>query len=216
MRGGNNIWRVPVRGSQRRRSRHRRRRRAARPGWVMRKTSIRPGLVWALLLTGVLSAGVCVPVHAQVANAPVTAPAAPAAAGVPWSSLSPDQQRLLSRLSGQWDQLPPQRQQALAGGSQRWLGMSQEQRAAARQRFNQFQQLPPQRRQLLQRRWEEFRALPPARQQAARENFRKFQSLPQQQRQQLRQRWQSASPQQRQNMVERARQRRAAHAPKLR
>jgi hypothetical protein len=122
----------------------------------------------------------------------------------------------LTRLSGQWDQLPPQRQQALASGSQRWLGMSQDQRAAARQRFNQFQQLPAQRRQMLRRRWEEFRALPPARQQAQRENYRKFQSLPQQQRQQLRQRWQNASPQQRQNMVQRARARRAARAPKLR
>jgi hypothetical protein len=181
---------------------------------MVRKLSIKPGLIGALLLTGVLSVGLCLPVRAQIAAPGASAPAG--AAAVPWSSLSQDQQRLLSRLSGQWDQLPPQRQQALAGGSQRWLGMSQDQRAEARQRFNQFQQLPPQRRQLLRRRWEEFRALPPARQQADRENFRKFQSLPQQQRQQLRQRWQSASPQQRQNMVERARERRAARAPKLR
>jgi hypothetical protein len=182
---------------------------------MVRKLSIKPGLIGALLLTGVLSAGVCLPVRAQVAAAGASAPQAGAAA-VPWNSLSQDQQRLLSRVSGQWEQLPPQRQQALASGSQRWLGMSQEQRTAARQRFNQFQQLPPQRRQQLQRRWEEFRALPPARQQAERENFRKFQSLPQQQRQQLRQRWQKASPQQRQNMVQRARERRAARVPKLR
>jgi hypothetical protein len=181
---------------------------------MVRKMSIKPGLIGALLLTGVLSAGVCLPVGAQVAAPGASAPAP--AAPVPWSSLSQDQQHLLSRLSGQWDQLPPQRQQALAGGSQRWLGMSQEQRTAARQRFNQFQQLPAQRRQLLRRRWEEFRAQPPARQQEDRENFRKFQSLPQQQRQQLRQRWQNASPQQRQNMVQRARERRATHAPKLR
>ncbi len=112
-------------------------------------------------------------------------------------------------MSGQWDQLPAQRQQALAGGSQRWLGMSTDQRSAARQRFNQWQQLPQQRRQALRQRWEEFRALPPARQQAARENFRKFQQLPQQQRQQLRQRWQNATPAQRQNMVQRARESRA-------
>jgi hypothetical protein len=181
---------------------------------MVRKLSIKPGRIGALLLTGVLSAGVCLPVGAQVAAPGASAPQAGAA--VPWNSLSQDQQRLLSRLSGQWEQLPPQRQQALASGSQRWLGMSQEQRGAARQRFHQFQQLPPQRRQQLRQRWEEFRTLPPARQQAERENFRKFQSLPQQQRQQLRQRWQNASPQQRQNMVQRARERRATHAPKLR
>ncbi len=158
----------------------------------VRKMNIRLGVIGALLLTGFLSAGVCPPAWAQ--GAPPGASAAAPGAAVPWNSLSQDQQKLLSRMSGQWDQLPPQRQQALANGSQRWLGMSTEQRSAARQRFNQWQQLPQQRRQMLRQRWEEFRAMPPARQQAARENFRKFQQLPQRQRQQLRQRWQNATP----------------------
>jgi hypothetical protein len=177
--------------------------------------SIKPGVIGALLLTGLLSVGVCAPVGAQVTSPGASAaPAPPAAAAVPWSSLSQDQQRLLSRLSGQWEQLPAQRQQALAGGSQRWLGMSQDQRTQARQRFGQWQQLPQQRREQLRQRWEEFRTQPPARQQAARENFHKFQQLPQQRRQQLRQRWQSATPAQRQNMVERARDRRPERGPK--
>jgi Protein of unknown function (DUF3106) len=179
-----------------------------------RKVKARPGLIGGLLLAALLSAGACLPVAAQAPAPGVTAPQPGAA--VPWSSLSGDQQRLLSRLSGQWDQLPAQRQQALASGSQRWLGMSSDQRTQARQRFNQFQQLPPQRRDQLRQRWEEFRALPPARQQAARENFRRFQQLPQQRRQQLRQRWQSATPSQRQDMVQRARARRAERNPKLR
>jgi hypothetical protein len=184
----------------------------------MRKMCTKSGLVGALLLTGLLSAGVCLPVCAQSISPPANPPAAATVPGpaVPWSSLSQDQQHLLSRLSGQWDQLPPQRQQALAGGSQRWLGMSPDQRTQARQRFNQWQQLPQQRRQQLRQRWEEFRSEPPARQQAARENFHKFQQLPQQRRQQLRQRWQSASPAQRQDMIDRARARRMERAPKLR
>jgi hypothetical protein len=169
--------------------------------------SIRLRLFGGLLLTALLSAGVCLPVSAQGA-APGASTPQPGAA-VPWSSLSPDQQRLMSRLSGQWEQLTPQRQQALANGSQRWLGMSPDQRTQARQRFNQFQKLPPQRRDQLRQRWEEFRALPPARQQADRDNFRKFQQLPQQRRQQLRQRWQSATPRERQDMIQRARDRRA-------
>lgn len=181
----------------------------------MPKMCTKPGLVGALLLTGLLSAGVCLPVCAQIAEPPANpAAAAPAqGGGVPWSSLSQDQQHLLSRLSAQWEQLPPQRQQALASGSQRWLGMSPDQRTQARQRFNQWQQLPQQRRDQLRKRWEEFRALPPARQQAARENFRRFQQLPQERREQLRQRWQSASPAQRQDMVQRARERRAQRPP---
>ena len=184
----------------------------------MRKTCTKPGQVGALLLTGLLSAGVCLPVCAQSVNPPANpAAAAPApGAAVPWSSLSQDQQHLLSRLSGQWDQLAPQRQQSLASGSQRWLGMSPDQRTQARQRFSQWQQLPQQRREQLRQRWEEFRSLPPARQQAARENFRKFQQLPQQRRQQLRQRWQSASPAQRRDMIDRARAHHMERAPKLR
>ena len=185
---------------------------------MVRKMRIKPGLVGALLLTGLLSAGLCAPVCAQGTN-PAAAPgaSAPRAAGaLPWSSLSPDQQRLLSRLSGQWEQLTPQRQRALASGSQRWLGMSQEQRTQARQRFNQWQQLPQPRRQQLRKRWEEFRALPPAQQREDRENFRKFRALPQPRRQQLRQRWQSATPAQRQDMVQRARQQRMERAPKRR
>jgi len=178
--------------------------------------SIKPGVIGALLLTGVLSVAACAPVCAQVASSGASATPAPAGAAVPWSSLSQDQQRLLSRVSGQWGQLTPQRQQALANGSQRWLGMSQDQRTQARQRFGQWQQLPQQRREQLRQRWEDFRSQPPARQQAARENFRKFQQLPQQRRQQLRQRWQNATPAQRQNMVEGARQRRTERPPRLR
>src|SRR3984885_7891641 len=114
--------------------------------------STKPGVVVALLLTGLLSAGVCAPVGAQVTSPPASV--APAGAAVPWNSLSQDQQRLLSRLSGQWEQLTPQRQQALASGSQRWLGMSPVQRTQARQRFGKFQQLPQQRRQQLRQRWQ--------------------------------------------------------------
>ena len=178
--------------------------------------SIKPGVIGALLLTALLSVGVCAPVAAQVASPGARAAPAPPGAAVPWNSLSQDQQRLLSRLSGQWEQLTPQRQQALANGSQRWLGMSPDQRTQARQRFGQWQQLPTQRREQLRQRWEEFRSQPPARQQAARENFRKFQQLPQQRRQQLRQRWQNATPAQRQNMVERAREHPGQRGPKRR
>jgi hypothetical protein len=176
---------------------------------VEQEVTVKRGLIGALLLTALLSVGVCLPVSAQVAGS-----SAPAGAAIPWNSLSQDQQHLLSRMSGQWEQLPPQRQQALASGSQRWLGMSKDQRTQARQRFNQWQQMPPQRRDQLRQRWEDFRAQPQERQQADRDNFRKFQQLPQQRRQQLRQRWKSATPSQRQEMIARARERRAPPKPR--
>src|SRR5205823_6202559 len=77
------------------------------------------------------------------------APAAGPAAPIAWSSLSPMQQKVLSRYGSQWKSLPPERQQALVHGSERWLGMSAEQRDQARERFQHFQSLPPEQRHAL-------------------------------------------------------------------
>jgi Protein of unknown function (DUF3106) len=139
------------------------------------------------------------------AQEPPTQPPAEAAQGVPWSSLSADQQKLLGKFSGNWNTLPPERQQALARGSTRWLGMSPEQRGQAQQRFQQFRALPPEQRRELRDRWQRFQSLPPDQQAAVRQNFRRFKELPPERRQMLRQRWQNASPAERQMMIERAR-----------
>jgi Protein of unknown function (DUF3106) len=164
--------------------------------------------IYAVSIAALLA--LAAPGGAAFAQAPPdSAPGAVAgnATHVPWTSLSPDQQRLLSSFSGNWESLPAQRQQALANGSNRWLQMTPEQRGAARQRFQRWQALPPAERQQLRQRWEQFRSLPPDRQRAVRENFRKFQSLPPQRRQALRQRWQAATPAERQQMLQQARQR---------
>src|ERR1700730_18751378 len=89
--------------------------------------------IFALLLLA------AAPAFAQEAPAPGANPPAPVA----WSSLSPEQQKLLSRFGGQWDGLPPSRQQALAHRTARWLGMSAEQRDQARGRFRPWQTIPP-------------------------------------------------------------------------
>jgi len=103
--------------------------------------------------------------------------------------------------------LPPARQQALAHGSDRWLGMSAEQRNKARERFSHWQSLPPEERHALRGRWQRFQALPPNEQARVRENFHKFQQLPPARRQILREQWRSATPAQRQQMIEHARER---------
>ncbi|MGB6605320.1 MAG: DUF3106 domain-containing protein, partial [Steroidobacteraceae bacterium] len=64
------------------------------------------------------------PVLAQEPPPVPAAPAAAPAAPVPWSNLSPEQQRLLGPVASQWNSLPPARQQALARGSERWMAMS--------------------------------------------------------------------------------------------
>jgi TRAP-type C4-dicarboxylate transport system substrate-binding protein len=85
---------------------------------------------------------------------------------------------------------------------------SPEQRNQARQRFSHWQSLPPEQRSALHDRWQRFQALPPKEQAAVRQNYHRFQQLPPAQRQMLRQQWRNATPEQRQQMVERAREQR--------
>jgi hypothetical protein len=155
-------------------------------------------LLLALLMAAAL------PAFAQELPAAPSSPPAPVA----WSSLSPPQQQLLSKFSGQWGSLPPARQQALAHGSERWLGMSAAERDTARERFSRWGSLPPEERHALRGRWQRFQALPPGEQAAVRQNFHRFQQLPAERRQILREQWNRATPAERKEMVERAREKR--------
>jgi Protein of unknown function (DUF3106) len=145
------------------------------------------------------------------AQEPPAAPAGP----VSWSSLSPDQQRLLSKFGNDWNSMPPARQQALARGSERWLGMSQTEKDQARDRFSRWQSLPPEQRQALRQRWQRFQSLSPQQKAEVRDNFHRFQQLPPARRQMLREQWRNASPAQRAQMIQHAREQRAARHPAL-
>ena len=118
---------------------------------------------------------------------------------------------MLSQFGSQWNTLPPERQQALAHGSERWLGMSEGQRDQARERFSRWRELPPEQRQALRSRWQKFQALPPNEQAKVRENYRRFQQLPPERRQMLRQQWRNATPAQRQQWVDQARAQHPGH-----
>src|SRR5207302_7736980 len=69
-------------------------------------------------------------------QAPAVAQQAPAAGATPpapvaWSSLAPEQRKVLSRFAGQWDSLPPARQQDLPHGSHPWPGKAAQPRGTA-------------------------------------------------------------------------------------
>lgn len=162
-------------------------------------------LLWALLLVLVGAATA----QAQSGIGPAQDAAAPAVQGVPWTSLSAPQQRLLGSLQDRWSTLPPLRQQALARGAGRWLAMSPQQRSAAQARFRTWRSLPPGQRALIRQRWRQFQRLPPQQQRAVLQSYRAFNRLPPQERAQLRERWLQASPQQRRQMFEHMRQRRS-------
>jgi TRAP-type C4-dicarboxylate transport system substrate-binding protein len=89
--------------------------------------------------------------------------------------------------------------------------MSPEQQTQARERFQHWQTLPPEQRHALRDRWQRFQTLPPNEREAVRQNYHRFQQLPPAQRQILRQQWRNATPEQRQQMVERARAKRMEH-----
>lgn len=57
------------------------------------------------------------------------------AGDIPWSSLSAEEQRTLSRARDNWDQLPTGRQQRLLEGARRWQHMNPQQREQARDRW---------------------------------------------------------------------------------
>ncbi|HLQ12581.1 MAG TPA: DUF3106 domain-containing protein [Steroidobacteraceae bacterium] len=171
---------------------------------------------------GLLCALLCLAGLASVARAAdssgaapdIAAPAGTPAAPLAWNALSPAQQDLLKRHSGDWDSLPPQRQRALAHGAERWLGMDTEQRAQARERFQTWQGLPEERRELIRRRWERFQQLDPEAQDLIRQNYRAFAHLPPWKRQQLRRRWLEATPAERARMLDRMRERRGRREPR--
>lgn len=151
-------------------------------------------------------------VHAQAEGA--------TAQSVPWASLSAEQQRLLGRFEANWDQMPPQRQQALTRGSDRLLAMTPEQRERARERFARWRDMDDDQRRMVRNRWQQFETLTPDQQDAVREGFKRFKSMSPERRRMLREAWRTATPDQRRRMLdvlraERARRAGAAPRPAL-
>jgi hypothetical protein len=75
----------------------------------------------------------------------------------------------------------------------------------AQQRFQQWHQLPQEQRDAIRERWERFKSLPPDKQDAVRQNYHRFQQMPPEQRRALREQWHNATPEQRQQMLQRSR-----------
>ena len=90
---------------------------------------------------------------------------------VPWTSLSPEERRILEPVAPEWPRLPGYQQQRLKGAARKypsmqpiqkerfetrvreWASMSPEQRKAARETFQGLRKLPPERQHELRERW---------------------------------------------------------------
>jgi uncharacterized protein DUF3106 len=95
---------------------------------------------------------------------------------VPWTSLSPEERRILEPVAPDWPRLPGYQQERLKGAARRypsmqpiqkerfenrirdWASMSPEQRKAARETFQGLRKLPPEKQHELRERWLQQRA----------------------------------------------------------
>jgi hypothetical protein len=121
---------------------------------------------------------------------------------VAWSSLSPDEQKLLNRYGDRWSSLP-----RLLRGTRRWMSMTPEQRERAKARHARWKELTPEQREQARKSWRRYQELSPDQQERVRDGYHRFKNLTPEQRRRLRERWQNASPEERQRMLERRRKR---------
>ena len=114
-----------------------------------------------------------------------------------WSSLSPEQQRVLAPVQGQWNQLQPQRQQWFATRAQHWATLPPKQQRQIRKRLTRWAEMTPAQRLQLRENARAFHDLTPTDRAKVSAAFRMFQSLSPAERRALRERWRTMPPQQR-------------------
>ena len=91
-----------------------------------------------------------------------------------WSELTPEQQKILAPLAGEWDDLDatrrkkwiaiakrypkmkPPAQERLRKRMADWAKLTPEQRRAARERYQQLRKLPPEKRRQITRQWRAY------------------------------------------------------------
>lgn len=96
-----------------------------------------------------------------------------------WSQLTPDQQKTLAPLAGEWDAMSALRRTKWLGISQRyakmtpdeqarvqkrmrdWARLSADERKTAREKYKTLKNASPERKQSLKEKWQEYSELPP-------------------------------------------------------
>src|SRR6476646_6476876 len=117
-----------------------------------------------------------------------------AATPVPWTALTPDEQRIFAPVREQWQAIPPAQQQRLRRTAERWQSLAPEQQDRIRQRLVRFAAMTPEQRAVARERFRAFQQLPPDEKQRIREAFRRYHALAPEERRQLRQRYESTNP----------------------
>jgi hypothetical protein len=92
-----------------------------------------------------------------------------------WGELTPEQQRILAPIQGEWDKfdaprkrkwlgitqrypkMQPDAQDRLQQRMQEWATLTPDQRRAAREKYREFEQLPPKERQAIREKWDQYK-----------------------------------------------------------
>ncbi len=124
--------------------------------------------------------------------------------GIAWENLNASQQEVLASFSQEWSNIPPKRRQHLIRGANRLARMNAAQRSEAELRFASWRQLSGERRALIRERYEIYKSLSPEEQRRIKENYRHFNRMNRDRRQKMRERYRNMTPEQRQQMRDRA------------
>lgn len=128
--------------------------------------------------------------------------------GPRWAELDAEQQEVLARFADDWERIAPERRKRLVQFAARWSEMTPEEQERARERLDNWRALSDDRRGRIRDKLQTFQELPPEEQQRIRRQFREFQSLNRERREALRERWQTMTPEERDAVLERLRERR--------
>lgn len=102
-----------------------------------------------------------------------------------WSELAPDQQEILSPLSGAWDDLDSVRRRKWLAIAKRYPLMKPEEQARAKRRMQAWATLSPEQRQEARKGFQRIEKLPAEKRQTLRESWEKYQQLPEEKRREL-------------------------------
>jgi hypothetical protein len=83
----------------------------------------------------------------------LTATAAHPESGIPWQTLSKEEQSVLAKHRNDWSNLSPDRQQELRKGARKYLQLPPDKRKAVERKYNQFEKMSPQEQEKLRKKY---------------------------------------------------------------
>jgi hypothetical protein len=126
-----------------------------------------------------------------------------AIAALPFSTLSPEEQKILAPYAENWALLSDEKQQQLQAGARTWKRMTVEERQQARKQLEVWKQLTPDQQEVIRQRFDQFQQLSPEHRQRLRHVRQEYLELPAASRERLRQDWQRLDDQQREALRQR-------------